>query len=89
MLQGYAIAEDEINIELYTFRDQFFPDGIVESVVTSIPAITSLKHIPSRGKLNFTASIEHRQEESIYIFFAEEKSIGIKSMRRCVLFAYR
>lgn len=38
----------------------------------------------SKAKINFSAAKEGAPEEQIYIFYAEEASVGIKTMRKCV-----
>jgi len=38
----------------------------------------------SKAKINFSASKPDAAGESIYVFYSEEASVGIKTMRKCV-----
>jgi len=39
----------------------------------------------SKAKINFSASKPDAEGESIYVFYSEEASVGIKTMRKCVV----
>ncbi|GAA5859528.1 hypothetical protein JCM8547_006864 [Rhodosporidiobolus lusitaniae] len=67
--RGYAIAEDEIKMTLDEFKAQHAPGG------TAI----------DKAKINFQASkADTDKDESIYVFYAEEASVGIKTMRKFI-----
>ncbi|EMS18970.1 DNA-directed RNA polymerases I, II, and III subunit RPABC1 [Rhodotorula toruloides NP11] len=68
--RGYAIADEEIGMSLDDFKQQYAAGG------TAI----------DKAKINFSAAKEGAPEEQIYIFYAEEASVGIKTMRKCVEF---
>ncbi|BGP02163.1 DNA-directed RNA polymerases II 24 kDa polypeptide (RNA polymerase II subunit 5) [Rhodotorula toruloides] len=68
--RGYAIADEEIGMSLDDFKQQYAAGG------TAI----------DKAKINFSAAKEGAPEEQIYIFYAEEASVGIKTMRKCVKF---
>ncbi|BGP10212.1 DNA-directed RNA polymerases II 24 kDa polypeptide (RNA polymerase II subunit 5) [Rhodotorula toruloides] len=66
--RGYAIADEEIGMSLDDFKQQYAAGG------TAI----------DKAKINFSAAKEGAPEEQIYIFYAEEASVGIKTMRKFI-----
>ncbi|KAH8924234.1 putative 25 kd subunit of DNA-directed RNA polymerases I, II and III [Atractiella rhizophila] len=70
--RGYQMSEEEITIDLDAFRAQHASTGNID-----------------RSTLNFFARIEEPEKEDygeqIYVFFAEDRSVGIKTMRRLLL----
>ncbi|KIM39998.1 hypothetical protein M413DRAFT_189771 [Hebeloma cylindrosporum] len=64
--RGFLVADDEINMDLQRFREAF---------VTTGGAV-------DRGKLNFFTQTAANAHDQIYVFFAEEKSVGVKTMRK-------
>ncbi|GAA6031611.1 hypothetical protein JCM8097_006548 [Rhodosporidiobolus ruineniae] len=68
--RGYGISEDEIAMSLDEFKGQYAPGG------TAI----------DKAKINFSAqrSTAQGNEESIFVFYAEEASVGIKTMRKFI-----
>ncbi|KAJ7183170.1 DNA-directed RNA polymerase RPB5 subunit [Mycena filopes] len=63
--RGFQVSEDEVSMDLNTFRDTFASNGSVD-----------------RAQLNFYANARVNPSDLIYIFFAEEKNVGVKSMRK-------
>ncbi|GAA5993095.1 hypothetical protein JCM10908_003104 [Rhodotorula pacifica] len=66
--RGYAIAKEEIDMSLDEFKAQYAPGG------TAI----------DKAKINFSAAKEADSAEQIYVFYAEETSVGIKTMRKFI-----
>ncbi|BGP26474.1 DNA-directed RNA polymerases I, II, and III subunit RPABC1 [Rhodotorula toruloides] len=66
--RGYAIADEEIGMSLDDFKRQYAGGG------TAV----------DKAKINFSAAKEGAPEEQIYIFYAEEASVGIKTMRKFI-----
>ncbi|GAA5832765.1 hypothetical protein JCM11251_005754 [Rhodosporidiobolus azoricus] len=66
--RGYAIAEDEIKMSLDEFKGLYAAGG------TAI----------DKAKINFSASKTEAEGESIFVFYAEEASVGIKTMRKFI-----
>ncbi|GAA5889389.1 hypothetical protein JCM6882_000729 [Rhodosporidiobolus microsporus] len=66
--RGYAIAEDEIKMSLDEFKGLYAAGG------TAI----------DKAKINFSASKAESAGDSIFIFYAEEASVGIKTMRKFI-----
>lgn len=44
--------------------------------------------VVSRGQLNFFTNHQNNPEEQIFIFFSDERSVGVKTMRKCVDLIY-
>lgn len=85
--QGFQVADDEINMDLATFREVYLAGGSgVEYAFSSYPSPTSasLKYVHSRGKLNFFSNHVENPMDQIFVFFSDEKSVGVKTMRKCV-----
>ncbi|GAA6048839.1 hypothetical protein JCM3770_003646 [Rhodotorula araucariae] len=66
--RGYAIAEDEIKMSLDDFKAQYAVGG----------------NAIDKAKINFSASKADNEGESIFVFYAEEASVGIKTMRKFI-----
>ncbi|GAA6007239.1 DNA-directed RNA polymerase core subunit RPB5 [Rhodotorula paludigena] len=66
--RGYAIAEEEIKMSLEDFRQQYAAGG------TAI----------DKAKINFSAQHSEVERDSIFVFYAEEASVGIKTMRKFI-----
>jgi hypothetical protein len=39
-------------------------------------------HATSRGRLNFYTNARHDINDHIFVFFSDEKSVGVKTMRK-------
>ncbi|KAJ7746394.1 RNA polymerase [Mycena metata] len=63
--RGFQVSEDELNMDLNTFRDTFASNGSVD-----------------RMQLNFFAASRLNTSDLVYIYFSEEKNVGVKSMRK-------
>lgn len=87
-MQGYAISEDEINLSLDDFKANYGGSAIEYVVDTSAHgrgreavALTFLGVRCSKTKINFKAVMANGDAE-IYIFYSDEASVGIKTMRK-------
>ncbi|KAI0635719.1 DNA-directed RNA polymerase RPB5 subunit [Trametes polyzona] len=64
--RGFQVADDEINMDLATFRSHYAnQSGSVD-----------------RSQLNFFTNHRDNPAHQIFIFFTDEKSVGIKTMRK-------
>lgn len=80
--KGYEISDAEIRMTLADFSAKYGDGEGVESVsLTSL--YTRLTDWSSKSALNFFATKPDDQNQKIYIFFSDESSVGIKTMRRC------
>ena len=68
--QGYAVADEEINMSLDEFKQQFARAG---SVV-------------DRASLGFWAHLRNDPATSIYIYFCDERSVGVQHMKKHAFF---
>ncbi|KAG2147665.1 RNA polymerase [Suillus clintonianus] len=64
--RGYQVSDDEINMDLTTFRSHYANSG--GSV--------------DRNQLNFFTNSRENPTDQIFIFFSDEKSVGVKTMRK-------
>ncbi|KDQ53190.1 hypothetical protein JAAARDRAFT_39561 [Jaapia argillacea MUCL 33604] len=64
--RGYQVSDDEIHMDLNTFRGHYANSG--GSV--------------DRNQLNFFTNHRSNPLDQIFIFFSEEKSVGVKTMRK-------
>ncbi|KZT29705.1 DNA-directed RNA polymerase RPB5 subunit [Neolentinus lepideus HHB14362 ss-1] len=64
--RGYQVSDEEIHMDLATFRSHYANSG--GSV--------------DRNQLNFFTNHRHNPQDQIFIFFSEEKSVGVKTMRK-------
>ncbi|EIW57363.1 DNA-directed RNA polymerase RPB5 subunit [Trametes versicolor FP-101664 SS1] len=64
--RGFQVSDDEINMDLSTFRDHYAnQSGSVD-----------------RSQLNFFTNHRDNPSVQIFIFFTDEKSVGVKTMRK-------
>lgn len=63
--RGYQVSEDEVNMDLPNFREQYAPND-------ALPRIT----------LNFFTNYRLDPQNQIFVFWSEEKNVGIKTMRK-------
>ncbi|KAJ7039608.1 RNA polymerase [Mycena alexandri] len=63
--RGFQVSDDELSMDLNSFRDTFANNGGVD-----------------RMQLNFFAASRLNSSDLIYIYFSEEKNVGVKSMRK-------
>ncbi|TFK49906.1 DNA-directed RNA polymerase RPB5 subunit [Heliocybe sulcata] len=64
--RGYQVSDEEIHMDLTTFRSHYANSG--GSV--------------DRNQLNFFTNHRNNPQDQIFIFFSEEKSVGVKTMRK-------
>ncbi|KAI9570535.1 RNA polymerase [Boletus coccyginus] len=64
--RGYQVSDEEINMDLTTFRAHYANSG--GSV--------------DRNQLNFFTNSRDNPADQIFIFFSDEKSVGVKTMRK-------
>ncbi|KAE9408445.1 DNA-directed RNA polymerase RPB5 subunit [Gymnopus androsaceus JB14] len=64
--RGFSVSDDEINMDLATFRGSFAnQSGSVD-----------------RNQLNFFSNSMVNPAEQLFVFFSDEKSVGVKTMRK-------
>ncbi|KAK0495398.1 RNA polymerase [Armillaria luteobubalina] len=66
--RGFQVSDDEINMDLQTFK---------ESYVSQSGSV-------DRTQLNFYTNSTTNFEDQIFVFFSDEKSVGVKSMRKLI-----
>lgn len=71
--EGPQSSEPFLPVPFYCRADSF-----------SVPALPNPSPPHSKAKINFSAAKEVESGEQIYVFYAEEFSVGIKTMRKCV-----
>ncbi|EIN03698.1 DNA-directed RNA polymerase RPB5 subunit [Punctularia strigosozonata HHB-11173 SS5] len=64
--RGFQVSDDEIQMDLATFRQAYANNG--GSV--------------DRNQLNFFTNSRANPADQIFVFFSEEKSVGVKTMRK-------
>ncbi|KAI0058771.1 DNA-directed RNA polymerase RPB5 subunit [Artomyces pyxidatus] len=64
--RGFQVADDEINMDLASFKDAYANSG--GSV--------------DRNQLNFFTNHRLNPADQIFVFFSDEKSVGVKTMRK-------
>ncbi|EGN99095.1 hypothetical protein SERLA73DRAFT_181909 [Serpula lacrymans var. lacrymans S7.3] len=64
--RGFAVSDDEIHMDLVTFRSHYANNG--GSV--------------DRNQLNFFTNSRTNPTDQIFVFFSDEKSVGVKTMRK-------
>ena len=86
LLQGFQVAEDEISMDLTAFKQHYAGhSGTIEyaRMFLSLGAVANRRN--SRSQLNFFTNHQNNPMEQIYVFFTDERSVGVKTMRKCVL----
>lgn len=64
--RGFQVSDDEINMDLATFKSLYANSG--DSV--------------DRNQLNFFTNSRTNPNNQIFVFFSDEKSVGVKTMRK-------
>ncbi|KAH9838360.1 DNA-directed RNA polymerase RPB5 subunit [Rhodofomes roseus] len=64
--RGFQVSDDEINMDLATFREHYANNS--GSV--------------DRSQLNFFTNHKNNPMTQIFVYFSEEKSVGVKTMRK-------
>ncbi|KAI0316727.1 DNA-directed RNA polymerase RPB5 subunit [Amylostereum chailletii] len=85
--RGFQVSDDEINMDLGRFKELYASHGgSVESVIVSLGHIRILIStafvLDSRTQLNFFTNSRNNPTDQIFVFFTEEKSVGVKTMRK-------
>ncbi len=66
--RGYQVADDEINIDLESFKAEYAPTG--GSV--------------DRTKLNFFTEHSEHENQRLFVFYSMERNVGVKTMRQFI-----
>lgn len=71
-------------MDLVTFRAHYANSGgSVECVTVPFPpACKGADETDSRNQLNFFTNSRDNPADQIFIFFSDEKSVGVKTMRK-------
>ncbi|TFL04134.1 DNA-directed RNA polymerase RPB5 subunit [Pterulicium gracile] len=64
--RGYQVSDEELNMDLTTFRTQYNDNA----------------GTMERGRLNFYCTSEVDPSDQIFVFFSDERSVGVKTMRK-------
>ncbi|KEI42291.1 uncharacterized protein L969DRAFT_69223 [Mixia osmundae IAM 14324] len=72
--RGYTMSEQEINMSLQKFTESYTMNGHLEQVSRTALNFHASRHVPVAGR-------EETEVQQIYVFFAEERSLGIKPVR--------
>ncbi|KAF8199650.1 RNA polymerase [Pholiota molesta] len=64
--RGFQVSDEEINMDLQRFRD----------------AYANSSGVVDRQQLNFYTTSRTNPSDQIFVFFSDEKSVGVKSMRK-------
>ncbi|CCM04976.1 uncharacterized protein FIBRA_07174 [Fibroporia radiculosa] len=64
--RGFQVSDDEINMDLATFRSHY---------ASNLGSV-------DRSQLNFFTNHKNNPMTQIFVFFSDEKSVGVKTMRK-------
>ncbi|KAI0806331.1 DNA-directed RNA polymerase RPB5 subunit [Irpex lacteus] len=64
--RGFQVSDDEINMDLATFKQHY----------------ANQSGSVDRSQLNFFTTHQQNPTEQIFIFFSDERSVGVKTMRK-------
>lgn len=64
--RGFQVSDDEIHMDLATFKQHY----------------ANQSGSVDRSQLNFFTTYENNPAEQIFIFFSDERSVGVKTMRK-------
>ncbi|KAJ3732165.1 DNA-directed RNA polymerase RPB5 subunit [Lentinula guzmanii] len=67
--RGFSVSDEEINMDLATFRQSF----------------SNQSGFVDRNVLNFFSNSIANPAEQLFVFFSDEKSVGVKTMRKMLL----
>lgn len=83
--RGYAVSDDEINMSLDNFRATYASQsGSLECVLSKPEMVYGSDSYHSRSQLNFFTNMRDNPLNQIFVYFTEEKSVGVKTMRKFV-----
>ncbi|KAK7044138.1 DNA-directed RNA polymerases II 24 kDa polypeptide (RNA polymerase II subunit 5) [Paramarasmius palmivorus] len=64
--RGFQVSDEEINLDLHTFRETY----------------ANSMGVVDRSQLNFYTYSRADSSDQIFVFFSDEKSVGVKTMRK-------
>ncbi|KAF8907340.1 RNA polymerase [Gymnopilus junonius] len=64
--RGFSVSDEEIHMDLPRFRE----------------AYANTSGVVDRGQLNFYTTSRTNSADQIFVFFSEERSVGVKTMRK-------
>ncbi|KAJ3990182.1 DNA-directed RNA polymerase RPB5 subunit [Lentinula detonsa] len=67
--RGFSVSDEEINMDLATFRQSF----------------SNQSGFVDRNVLNFFSNSIANPAEQLFVFFSDEKSVGVKTMRKMLM----
>lgn len=76
-------------MDLNTFKATYGSQtGSIEYILSFTILTVSFSYLVifSRSQLNFFTNLRSDSSVQIFVHFTEEKSVGVKTMRKCVLF---
>lgn len=86
--RGYAVSDDEINMSLDAFRATYASHSGIECVVTLNTCRQVSDSYRSRSQLNFFTNLRDNPLNQIFVYFTDEKSVGVKTMRKCAHYGF-
>jgi len=83
LFQGFLVSDEELHMDLHKFREMYAHNGVVEYVSFSfLLEFQIVTNIRRRGRLNFYTSSRANPTDQIFIYFSEERNVGVKTMRK-------
>jgi DNA-directed RNA polymerase I, II, and III subunit RPABC1 len=77
------VSDDEIHMDLQRFRELYANNsGVVECVIRIFLSMALVLILRSRNQLNFYTTSRSNPADQIFVFFSEERSVGVKTMRK-------
>ncbi|KAI0346573.1 DNA-directed RNA polymerase RPB5 subunit [Trametopsis cervina] len=67
--RGFQVSDDEINLDLTTFKQHY----------------ANQSGSVDRSQLNFFTTMQTNPSDQLYVFFSEERSVGVKTMRKFLM----
>jgi len=74
-------------MDLMAFRNQYVSQSGNIEYVNLLFSADAFLTVSRRGQLNFFTNSRKDVSDQIFIFFTEEKSVGVKTMRKYVVSA--
>ena len=82
--RGYTVSDDEINMSLDAFRTTYASQtGSVECVDACFLDVHTVDSDYRRTQLNFFTNLRDNPTTQIFVYFTDEQSVGVKTMRKC------
>jgi len=76
------VAEEEIGMSLDEFKATYGRGQAVECAIFCPMAKVLTERLGSRNSLGFFATAANNPSEQIYVYFCDERNVGVKSMRK-------